>query len=66
MHIFKNTKFDFLRWRYHALALSWLVIIAGVATLMTKGLPRGAVSFRNPARRDWHGRGATVESRWKA
>jgi len=41
MHIFKNTKFDFLRWRFHALALSWIVIIAGVATMMTKGIPKG-------------------------
>jgi len=41
MHIFKNTKFDFLRWRFHALALSWIVIIAGVATMMTKGIPQG-------------------------
>jgi len=41
MHIFKDTKYDFLRWRYHALALSWLIIIAGVAALWTKGLPKG-------------------------
>src|SRR4030095_8701053 len=41
MHIFKNTKYDFLRWRFHALALSWIVIIAGVATMMTKGIPKG-------------------------
>jgi preprotein translocase subunit SecF len=41
MHIFKNTKYDFLRWRFHALAVSWIVIIAGVATMMTKGIPKG-------------------------
>jgi preprotein translocase subunit SecF len=41
MHIFKDTKYDFLRWRFHALALSWIVIIAGVAVLMTKGIPKG-------------------------
>jgi len=41
MHIFKHTKYDFLRWRFHALALSWIVIIAGVATIMTKGIPKG-------------------------
>ena len=41
MHIFKNTKYNFLRWRFHALALSWIVIIAGVATMMTKGIPKG-------------------------
>jgi len=41
MHIFKDTKYDFLRWRVHALVASWLVILAGVAVLMTKGIPRG-------------------------
>jgi preprotein translocase subunit SecF len=41
MHIFKNTNFDFLRWRWHAIALSWIVIIAGVVTLATKGIPKG-------------------------
>ena len=28
MHIFKNTNYDFLRWRWHAVILSWVVIIA--------------------------------------
>ena len=41
MHIFKDTKFDFLRWRFHALAVSWVIILAGIGTLVTKGLPRG-------------------------
>jgi preprotein translocase subunit SecF len=41
MHIFHNTNFNFLRWRWHAIALSWIVIIAGAAVLMTKGIPRG-------------------------
>lgn len=41
MHIFHNTQFDFLRWRWHAIVLSWVVILAGVATIATKGLPRG-------------------------
>ncbi len=41
MHIFKDTKYDFLRWRYHALAVSWIVILAGIAVMMTKGIPRG-------------------------
>jgi len=29
MHIFKHTTYDFLRWRWHAIALSWIIIIAG-------------------------------------
>jgi preprotein translocase subunit SecF len=41
MHIFKNTNFDFLRWRWHAIALSWVIIIAGIVTLATKGIPKG-------------------------
>jgi preprotein translocase subunit SecF len=41
MHIFKNANFDFLRWRWHAIALSWVIIIAGIATLATKGIPLG-------------------------
>jgi len=41
MHIFQNTNFDFLRWRWHAIALSWIVILAGVATIWTSGLRKG-------------------------
>jgi preprotein translocase subunit SecF len=41
MHIFKHANFDFLRWRWHAIALSWVIIIAGLATIATKGIPRG-------------------------
>lgn len=41
MSIFKDTNFDFLRWRWHAMAFSWLIILAGVAVMLTKGIPRG-------------------------
>jgi preprotein translocase subunit SecF len=41
MHIFKNTHYDFLRWRWHAIILSWVVIIAGIARVATTGLPLG-------------------------
>ncbi len=41
MHIFKDTHFDFLRWRWHAIILSWVIILAGALTLATKGIPRG-------------------------
>jgi preprotein translocase subunit SecF len=41
MHIFKDTHFDFLRWRWHAIALSWVVIIAGIAMFMVRGIPLG-------------------------
>src|SRR5437667_11370372 len=41
MHIFKNTNYDFLRWRWHAIALSWVIIIAGIVAIATKGIPKG-------------------------
>ena len=44
MHIFKHTNYDFLRWRWHAIALSWVIIIAGLIVIVTKGIPK-AVEF---------------------
>jgi preprotein translocase subunit SecF len=41
MHIFQHTHFDFLRWRVHAIVLSWIIIIAGAAMFFTKGIPLG-------------------------
>src|ERR1700730_33514 len=41
MHIFKHTHYDFLRWRWHAIALSWIVILAGAVVFWTKGIPLG-------------------------
>ena len=41
MHIFKNPDFDFVRWRWHALVLSWVVILAGLFTIWTRGIPLG-------------------------
>lgn len=42
MRIFDNTNFNFIRWRWHAIALSLLVIGAGVATVVARGgLPLG-------------------------
>jgi preprotein translocase subunit SecF len=41
MHLFKHTNFDFLRWRWHAIAISWVIIIAGVVAILTKGIPKG-------------------------
>jgi len=41
MHIFKDTHYNFLRWRWHAIALSWIIIIAGMVTIATKGLNKG-------------------------
>jgi len=41
MHIFNNPNYNFLRWRWHAVALSWVVILAGLFMIYTKGLPKG-------------------------
>ena len=29
-HIFENANFNFVKWRWHAIAFSWLVVLAGV------------------------------------
>jgi len=42
MQIFTNAHYDFLKWRWHALALSLAVILAGFAYMATRGgLPLG-------------------------
>jgi preprotein translocase subunit SecF len=41
MHIFHNTSYDFLRWRWYALALSALVVVGGLGLIATRGLPLG-------------------------
>jgi preprotein translocase subunit SecF len=41
MHIFTNTTYNFTRWRWHALALSLVVIATGAALMATRGLPLG-------------------------
>ena len=41
MQIFKNPNFDFVRWRWHALVVSLLVIGAGLFLIATRGLQKG-------------------------
>ena len=41
MHIFHNTTFDFLRWRWHAIVLSWVIIIGGIVVGFVRGVPLG-------------------------
>ena len=41
MAIFANPKYDFIRWRWHAIGLSLVVILVGVGLAITKGLPLG-------------------------
>ena len=41
MDFLKNPNFNFIQWRWHAIALSSVVILAGVFLVATKGLPLG-------------------------
>jgi preprotein translocase subunit SecF len=41
MHIFTNPNYDFLRWRWQAIALSWIIILAGIVNIAMKGIPKG-------------------------
>jgi len=41
MKIFKNPNYDFVRWTWHALVLSWIVILAGGLFVWQKGIPLG-------------------------
>lgn len=45
MQIFDNPNYNFIRWRWHAIALSLVVILAGVAMMATRGLSLG-VDFK--------------------
>jgi preprotein translocase subunit SecF len=45
MQIFKSPNFNFVRWRWHAIALSLVVVVAGVSMIATRGLPLG-VEFK--------------------
>jgi preprotein translocase subunit SecF len=41
MYIFKNSNFNFLQWRWAAMALSALVIGTGLVVMATRGIPLG-------------------------
>jgi preprotein translocase subunit SecF len=41
MNFFKNPNYDFVRWRWHAIAFSLVVIIAGMSLIATRGLQKG-------------------------
>ena len=42
MRIFENPNYDFIRWRWHALAFSTLIVLAGLAFVMSRGgMPMG-------------------------
>lgn len=39
--MFNNANYNFIQWRWHALALSTLIVVAGLVMVATKGLPLG-------------------------
>jgi preprotein translocase subunit SecF len=41
MKLFANTNIDFVRWRWHAIALSWVIVLAGLVVVWKWGMPRG-------------------------
>jgi preprotein translocase subunit SecF len=41
MQIFHNPTFNFVKYRWHALVLSWVVIAFGVVMIWTRGVPLG-------------------------
>ena len=45
MQIFNNPNYNFVRWRWHALVLSAVVIIAGMALIIRNGGPQLGVEF---------------------
>src|SRR6478736_5415232 len=61
-HIFENANFNFVKWRWHAIALSWLIVLAGVGVAFSRGgVPMGidfsggtavVVKFNQPTAED--------------
>ena len=48
MQIFHNPNYNFVRWRWHALILSWIVIAAGIGVICHQGArPRRRVLGRH-------------------
>jgi preprotein translocase subunit SecF len=41
MQIFHNPSFDFIKYRWHALVMSWVIIGAGLVMIGVKGIPLG-------------------------
>jgi preprotein translocase subunit SecF len=41
MQIFQNTNYNFIKWRWHAIVASTLVVLAGAVMIYVKGLPLG-------------------------
>ena len=61
-HIFENANYNFVRWRWHAIAFSWLMVLAGVIVAVSRGgVPMGidftggtavVIKFNQPTHED--------------
>lgn len=49
MQIFVNPNYNFLRWRYHVLALSMVFVLIGLGVYLTRGTPRPGIDFSGGA-----------------
>lgn len=45
MEFFREPNFTFLRWKWHWLGLSLILLVAGIGSLVTKGGPRYGIDF---------------------
>jgi preprotein translocase subunit SecF len=45
MRIFVNTHYDFLKWRWHAIIVSWIIILAGLGVMLKQGGPKLGIDF---------------------
>lgn len=61
MALFQNANYNFIKWRWHAIALSAIIIVAGFAYAATRGVPLGidfsggtvmVVQFKQPVTDD--------------
>ncbi len=61
MRIFDNPNFNFIKWRWHAIAFSVLIVLAGAVLIVTRGMPLGidfsggtivVVQFQQPVGED--------------
>jgi len=46
IEFFKEPNFDFLRWRWHWIIASWVLILAGAVSLWVRGGPRFGIDFK--------------------
>lgn len=46
MELFREPNFNFLRWKWHCMALSLLLLAAGIGSLVAKGGPRYGIDFK--------------------